>query len=118
VRNFARHVLNLDEAHQTTLAQTLELSDCPGFWLHMTLNCRIPLECFEPRPSHHSDAERLAYLPYVDLLLTDKQMAQFVREIMTSETAPPAIRGARPAVRIPNTMDALEQVAFCRDVAP
>jgi hypothetical protein len=112
LRLFARDVLNMDEAGQTMLAQALELSDCPGFWLQMRLRHRIPLECLEPRPSHHSDAERLAYLPYVDLLLTDKQMAQFVREIMRSETTPPAIREARPPVRIPNTMDALEQVVF------
>jgi hypothetical protein len=31
VRNFAREVLNLDEAGQGTLAQALEPSDCPGF---------------------------------------------------------------------------------------
>ncbi len=110
VRNFARDALNLDEAEQKTLAQALELSDCPGFWLRMRLRRRIPFECSVPLPSHHSDAERLAYLPYVDLLLTDKQMAQFVHEIRNSETIPTAIREARPPVRVPRTMDALEGV--------
>ena len=113
VRNFAREVLNLDEAGQATLAQTLELSECPGFWLQMRLWSRIPSECSDPRPSHHSDAERLAYLPYVDLLLTDKQMEQFVHEIRNSEATPAAIRQARPPVRIANTMDALERVISC-----
>ena len=113
VRNFARDVLNLDEAEQTTLAQALELSDCPGFWLQMRLRRRIPFECSDPRPSHHSDAERLAYLPYVDLLFTDKQMAQFVHEIRNSETTPTAIREARPPVRISAAIDALEGVISC-----
>ena len=113
VRNFARDVLNLDEAEQTTLAQALEPSDCPGFWLQMRLRRRIPFECSDPRPSHHSDAERLAYLPYVDLLFTDKQMAQFVHEIRNSETTPTAIREARPPVRVSAAIDALERVISC-----
>ena len=110
VRNFARDVLNLDESGQTALAQALELSDCPGFWLELRLRCRIPFECSDPRTGHHSDAERLAYLPYVDLLFTDKQMSQFVHEIRKSATTPTPIREARPPVRIPRTMDALEGV--------
>jgi hypothetical protein len=113
VRNFARDVLNLDESGETTLAQVLELSDCPGFWLQMRLRRRIPFECSDPRPSHHSDAERLAYLPYVDLLFTDKQMAQFVHEIRNSETTPTAIRQAPPPVRVPAAIDALEGVISC-----
>jgi hypothetical protein len=49
----------------------------------------------------------------VDLLFTDKQLAQFVHEIRNSETIPTAIREARPPVRISAAIDALEGVISC-----
>jgi hypothetical protein len=63
----------------------------------------------EPKPNHHFDAERLAFLPYVDLLLTDKEMTEFVRQIRSNNSTPERIRSTRPAVSIPDSIDALEE---------
>jgi hypothetical protein len=112
VRSFARDVLNVDTSCQEFLVRTLGPRDCPGFWLHMRLDLCIRRRVREPKPSHHFDAERLAYLPYVDLMLTDKEMAEFVREIRDDESSPPKIRNTRPAVRISGSIDALEE-AVC-----
>lgn len=56
----------------------------------------------------------MAYLPYVDLLLTDKQMARFVHEIRNDKATPAAVREAPPAERIPDTVDALEETICSR----
>lgn len=109
VRNFACGVLNADESTQEFLVRTLEPADCPGSWLQRRLELCVRRGCPEPRPNHHFDAERLAYLPYVDLLLTDKEMAEFVRQIRYDKSTPARIRNVRPAVSISDSMDALEE---------
>ena len=110
VRSFARDVLKATEDQQDFLAQTLALADCPGSWLQRRLEACVRRGCSEPRPNHRHDAERLAYLPYVDVLLTDAEMAEFVRQIRRDESTPEAIRNARAPVAVPNSLDALEEV--------
>ena len=109
VRSVARELLNASEHEQEVLARTLDPADCPGSWLRWKLRLCVRWGSSEPNPSHHFDAERLAYLPYVDLLLTDKQMVEFVREIMRDESTPQRIRRLRPPLSLPFSVDALEE---------
>ena len=109
VRAFARDILKADETDQDFLARTLSFTDCPGSWLQRRLELCVRRGCLEPKPNHHFDAERLGYLPYVDLMLTDKQMVEFVRQIRRDKSTPARIRDVRPAVSIPNSIDALEE---------
>ena len=109
VRTFARDVLKANESDQDFLARTLSLTDCPGSWLQRRLELCVRRGCVEPKPNHHFDAEHLGYLPYVDLMLTDNQMTEFVREIRRDESTPAWIRNVRPAVSAPNSIDALEE---------
>jgi len=110
VRTFAHEVLIVSESDQEFLARTLDLSDCPGFWLERRLELCVRHGCRQPRANHHYDLERLAYLPYVDLLLTDAEMAEFVRQVRNDESTPARIRDVRPPVAIPTSLDALEEV--------
>ncbi len=109
LRNFAREVLNANETDQDFLARTLAFADCPGSWLQRRLELCVRHASREPKPNHHFDAERLSYLPYVDMLLTDKEMANFVRQIRRDEFTPTRILNAPPAVSIPNSIDVLEE---------
>src|SRR2546425_1390181 len=109
VRRFAHEVLNVSESDQESLARTLDLSDCPGSWLERRLDLSVRHGCRQPRASHHYDVERLAHLPYVDLLLTDAEMADFVRQVRNDESTPARIRDVRPPVAIPSSLDALEE---------
>lgn len=109
VRSVARELLNASEFEQESLARTLDFADCPGSWLRWRLLRCVRRSSPEPRPNHHFDAERLAYLPYVDLLLTDAEMAEFVRQVRHDESTPARIRKLRPARAIASSMDALEE---------
>jgi hypothetical protein len=117
VRNFAREVLNADETVEDFLARKLAIADCPGSWLQRRLELCVRQASPKPKPNHHFDAERLSYLPYVDMLLTDKQMAHFVRQIRRDALTPTQILNAPPAVSIPNSIDALEE-KVCSICAP
>ena len=110
VRKVARELFNADESDEEFLGRSLKPSDCPGTWLQRRLELCIRRACPDPEPNDHFDAERLAYLPYVDLMLTDKKMAEFVRKIRNDESTPARVLAARPAVAIPDTIDSLEEV--------
>jgi hypothetical protein len=105
----ARDLLGADDSEQESLARALDPADCPGFWLNWRLRLCVRRRSSKPRPSHHSDAARLAYLPYVDLLFTDAQMAEFVREVMRDSSTPDRIRALRPPVAISRSLNALEE---------
>ncbi len=109
VRSVARELLNASEDEQEFLARTLDFADCPGSWLQRRLELCVRRGSPEPSPSHHFDAERLAYLPYVDLLLTDAEMVEFVRQVRNGKSTPARIRDVRPPMAISYTLDALEE---------
>ncbi len=108
VRKFAVEMLNAGEKEREFLLRRVTLTDCPGSWLWFRLRACIRHRVANPRPNHYYDVDRLAYLPYVDLLITDKQMAQIVREIMLEESTPQRIREAPLPASIPDSMAALE----------
>jgi hypothetical protein len=108
VRVVARELLGASDSEQGRLARTLHLADCPGSWLDRRLRLCVQRGSSEPAPSHHHDAQRLAYLPYVDLLFTDAEMVEFVRQVRSDEAAPERIRALQPPVAIPRSLEALE----------
>jgi hypothetical protein len=105
----ARDLFGAPDSEQESLARALDPADCPGFWLNWRLRICARRRSSEPKPSHHNDAARLGYLPYVDLLFTDAQMAEFVREIMRDSSTPERIRALRPPVAISRSLNALEE---------
>jgi hypothetical protein len=109
VRLVARELLGASDSEQEFVVRILDFADCPGSWLERTLRLCVRRGSSKPAPSHHHDAERLAYLPYVDLLFTDAEMAEFVRQLRRGEWTPDRIRALRPPVAIPNSLGALEE---------
>jgi hypothetical protein len=107
VRIVAGARLNASESEQESLARTLDFADCPGSWLERRLRHRVEHGSSEPKPSHHNDAARVAYLPYVDLLFTDAEMTEFVRQVMRENSTPERIRALRPPAAISNSLEAL-----------
>jgi hypothetical protein len=109
VRVVARELLGASDSEQEFLVGRLDLADCPGSWVERRLRLCVRRSSPEPAPSHHHDTRRLAYLPYVDLLFTDREMAELVRQVRDDETAPERIRALRPPVAISRSLEALEE---------
>jgi hypothetical protein len=108
VRSVAHDLLRVSESEENLIARGLELVDCPGSWLEKRLRLSVQRGDPKPEPSHHNDAARLSYLPYVDLLFTDRQMVGFTRQVMRDGKTPESIKGLRPPVAVPHTLEALE----------
>jgi putative intracellular protease/amidase len=109
VRGVARDLIGAPESEQESLVRALDPGDCPAFWLEWRLRACVQRASGEPKPSHHHDAQRVAYLPYVDLLFTDWEMAELVRQVMRDHSTPGPIRALRAPVAIPNSLEALEE---------
>jgi hypothetical protein len=109
VRFVARTAFNASDTEQEFLARTLDFADCPGSWLERRLRLCVERGSSEPKPSHHNDAARLAYLPYVHVLFTDAEMAEFVRQVRSDESSPKRIRDLQPPLTTSASLDALEE---------
>lgn len=109
VRFVTRTLLNASDSEQEFLARTLAFADCPGSWLERRLRLCVERGPSEPEPSDHHDAERLAYLPYVDLVFTDGEMAEFARQVRTDGSTPGRVCALRPPVTISKSLEALEK---------
>jgi hypothetical protein len=109
VRFVTRRLLNASDSEQEFLARTLAFADCPGSWLERRLRLCVERGPSEPEPSDHHDAERLAYLPYVDLLFTDGEMAEFVRQVRSDGSTPERVCALRPPVTISKSLEAVEE---------
>lgn len=109
VRFVARAWLNASDNEQGFLARALDLAECPGSWLERRLRLCVERGPSEPKPNEHNDAARLAYLPYVDMLFTDAQMAEFVRQVRRDASTPERIRTLRPPMTVSNSLEALEE---------
>jgi len=109
VRIVARTILDASESEQEFVARTLDFADCPGTWLERRLRLWVERSSSEPKPSHHNDAARLAYLPYVDVLFTDAEMAESVRQIQEDPSSPKPIRELRPPTAISSSLEELER---------
>lgn len=109
VRFVARAAFNASDSEQEFLARTLDFADCPGSWLDRRLRLCVERGSSEPKPSHHNDAARLAYLPYVHVLFTDAEMAEFVRQVRSDESSPKRIRDLQPPLTTSASLDALEE---------
>jgi hypothetical protein len=110
IRSVARELLAASQEEEEALLRSLEAADCPGFWIARKLESCVARGSLKPRPNHYFDVQRLAYLPYVEVLLTDSEMVEFMRQIREDESTPEQIRELPAARCIPSSIDALEEV--------
>lgn len=110
VRLIARTFLHASKKEEAALVRAIEFAECPGSWLEQRLRLRVRRARREPRPNHYFDAERLAYLPYVDVLLTDREMAEITRQVMKDKSSPERVRAAREPLSVRSSLSALEKV--------
>jgi len=109
VRSVARNLLNASGHQEEAMVRALRFADCPGSWLERRLKNWIRGRSPAPEPSHLHDAERIAYLPYVDLLFTDKEMAEFVRQVMRDKSTPDCIRALPPPMAVSKSLKEVEE---------
>lgn len=108
VRFVARNFLNATGDEEQSLVRTIKPTDCPGSWLEWALRSRVRTASADPQPNHLSDAERLAYLPYVDLLITDREMTELTNQIRKDWSTPDQVRIARAPQAVSSSLAALQ----------
>jgi hypothetical protein len=112
VREAARSLGIQDETLLTTASEIVILEECPGTWLRNAVEIEMRKATAKDVPSNLLDLNHLGHLPYVDLLFTDKRVADFARRVLTSPGVPASLDGVRQPVAVPNSIDALESAIF------
>lgn len=93
-------------------ASALKLQDCPGTWLQHAVGQEI--QSAEPRypVGNIYDGEHIAHLPYADILLTDKRVANYVPQIRRRSPELEVWQLSNPPVSVPKDIDRLEDAVF------
>gem|GEM_PF-6209438 len=99
---------NQDPLVINDVAGKIKLEDCPGTWLKYAVRLQMRKAMSTDHPSNYYDLEHLAYLPYVDMLFADKRLATFTRQVLNSDDLPSSLKGVRPPISVPNSIDSLE----------
>lgn len=88
--------------------ELVRLEDCPGTWLRHAVELQIRKATAKDEPSNLFDLNHLGHLPYVDLLFTDKRIAEFARQVLSAPNLPASLRHVKKPLAIPNSIEALE----------
>jgi hypothetical protein len=102
-----------EEVLQQAVRQ-VRLADCPGTWLAREVSRSLAAADPTPEPGSTYDLEHLAYVPYVDLLLADKRIVEFTRQVLRREGVPAVLKGVGPPVAVPNSVEAIRVVLGAR----
>lgn len=110
VREAAQSIGIQDEALLNLASKLVKLEDCPGVWLRNAVELQIKKAIAKDAPSNLFDLNHLSHLPYVDVLFTDKRIAEFTRQVLASSSLPALLRDVKEPVAVPNSIEALESV--------
>ena len=109
VRQFLMELCgNRDDDTIGNLSRQVELEDCPGTWLKHAVRVQLQKAISTDYASNYYDLEHLSYLPYVDKLFADKRVANCTAQVLNSSQVPSSVKGMRPPISIPNSIDELE----------
>jgi hypothetical protein len=99
----------IDTAVLEQFQQMARLEDCPGTWLMYRVDreLRVARETWEPGATY--DLLHLAHLPYVDLMITDSEIAENTRKVLRRPGLPPSLEEVRAPVAVAGSVEAVEQ---------
>lgn len=107
----ARDYLGLSAEASKAIHPTIVLEDCPGYWLRHNVGQEIMCAEEASPVSSEYDLEHLAHLPYTDLFLCDKRIANYVRQLRRRQPHLGLWRTIRPPLSIASTLEALQRAA-------
>jgi DNA-binding Lrp family transcriptional regulator len=108
VREAAQSLGLQDEALLNRASKLVKLEDCPGVWLRNAVELQIKKAVAKDSPSNLLDLNHLSHLPHVDLLFTDKRIAEFTRQVLVSSSLPASLQDVKQPLAVPNSIEALE----------
>jgi hypothetical protein len=112
VREAARSLGIHDESLLEVACGLVRLDECPGTWLKYAVEIQMRKATAKDVPSNLLDLNHLGHLAYVDLLFTDKRVADFARRVMTAADLPPSLQGVRGPVSVGADVEMLESALF------
>jgi hypothetical protein len=108
VRETATQFLRATPAEAEYLASTIRIEHCPGQWLARAVELEARRAEAQPDASNSHDLDHLAFLPYVDVLFTDRRMGTYATSALRRADIPGALSNVRPPQWVASSIEAIE----------
>ncbi len=97
VQEILRNFLNVtEESTIDSIAALVQIDQCPGTWLAGAVELQMAKATNTPVASDQLDIQHIAYLPYVDVLMTDKRIVEFTSQALRRKDCPSSLSKVRP----------------------
>lgn len=92
------------------LVDSVLLEDCPGTWLRFAVERELRAARTKWEPGATYDLLHLSHLPYVDVMFTDREIADNTRKVRQRSGVPPAVAQAPAPISVAASLDEVERV--------
>ncbi len=84
---------------------------CSGLWLRSEIETRLKL-AKDFTPNNEKDLAHIQYLPYVDLLFTDKRIVEMTIQVLRSLNLPEGLKKVSLPIKVSQSLESLEKALF------
>lgn len=93
---------------------SINLRDCKGLWLRNEVRKNLIQSGPKIEKAHNNeqDLNNIQYLPYVDILVTDRAMVGFTEQTLRRKSLPESLKSISNPRKAANNIDALEKILF------
>ena len=111
VSYFLSQMLYNNDEHIAFLADKISIEDCPGKWLEQQVEHQLEISGdFET--SNQLDIKHISYLPYVDILITDKRIVDKTIQVFRNKDLLDSLRTVTLPKKVSNSIESLENALF------
>lgn len=109
---FLSQILYDDEKNINFLSSKILIEDCPGEWLKRQVENQLCMgDDFDHR--NQLDIQHISYLPYVDILITDKRIVSKTEQVFRRQNSLlDSLNNTSLPKKVSNSMDSLENALF------
>lgn len=105
------HFLITDKTVISNIGKKISRSNCSGLWLRSEIEARLKL-ANDFAPNNEKDLDHIQYLPYVDLLFTDKRIVEMTIQVLRSSNLPLELKTISPPMKVSQSLESLEKALF------
>ncbi len=100
-----------DKTVISNIGKKLSRFDCSGLWLRSEIETRLKL-AKDFSPNNEKDLDHIQYLPYVDLLFTDKRIVEMTIQVLRSPNLPEGLQKVSLPIKVSQSLESLEKALF------
>ena len=102
---------NLENSHIQNILSNIQIQNCKGLWLRKEVEKNLK-RANDFDPNNENDLNNIQYLPYVDILLTDKRIVESTKQVLRRKDVLESLKHVSVPKKVANSIDSLEENLF------